>query len=249
MKKTIYLSAISIALILNACNQSKETDKKVGVEKKDNNENLRITAAENVNLKIDNVTFTKSLNKAESSVAIENGKIAFTAFEGTDYFNSVEGTTSSNSAPILLTKIDNSKPFTFTAKVSPEFTNDGTYTAGVLYLYSNDNLYQKVCFEQDERGQHRLVTVRTVETSDDNNHDVVNQSFVYMKISSDGNSVGSYYSLDNKNWQMVRLYKNSYPSELYLGISSQSPKQKKNTTMFEDVKIETTSIRDFRIGV
>lgn len=36
-------------------------------------------------------------------------------------------------------------------------------------------------FEQDERGKHRVVTVRTVGTSDDNNHEVIEQDNIYYK--------------------------------------------------------------------
>ena len=36
-------------------------------------------------------------------------------------------------------------------------------------------------FEQDERGKHRVVTVRTVGTSDDNNHEVIKQDNIYYK--------------------------------------------------------------------
>lgn len=232
---------------LNSCTDKKDTLNDTSAEKitnKDSETKIGVDA----NIKVGEITFTKSLNNALNNVKVEGGKVIFDSKKGTDYFNNPDGASTSNSAPILLTGIDVTKPFTFTAKVTPEFTDNGTYTAGVVYLYQNDSLYQKLCFEQDERGKHRVVTVRTVETSDDNNHDVVDQPFVYMKISSDGKMIGNYYSLNNKDWQMVRLYQNSYPKGTMLGISSQSPKQEKNTTVFEEMKIEQKSISDFRLG-
>ena len=60
--------------------------------------------------------------------------------------------------------------------------------------------------------RHRMVSVRTIGTSDDNNHDVVTSKSVYMKISSDTKTVGFYYSLDKKTWQLIRLFKNDYPA-------------------------------------
>lgn len=199
--------------------------------------------------RIGNLDFTAAINNAEKLLKMNGNKVIFEAPAKTDYFNSTDGSSPVNNAPILLSKIDNGKPFTFTSKVTPSFTQTGTYSAGVLYIYSDNSLYQKFCFEQDERGKHRVVTVRTVNTSDDNNHDEVNQPYVYMKISSDGKSIGSYYSLDNKNWQMVRLYKNDYPKDLFIGISSQSPKDPKSTSVFEEIKFENKSIKDFRIGI
>lgn len=129
-----------------------------------------------------------------------------------------------------------------------ETTPSGQYNAGVLYIYVNDSLYHKFCFEQDERGRHRVVTVRTRGTSDDNNHDIVAQPFVYMKISSDTKTVASYYSLDNKNWQMVRLYQNDYPKQIGVGISAQCPVDKGTVSYFEEFKLESSSVKDFRLG-
>ncbi|WP_083729357.1 DUF1349 domain-containing protein [[Flexibacter] sp. ATCC 35208] len=178
----------------------------------------------------------------------DSGKIEFRVGEKKDYFNDPDGKLSDNTAPLLLSQVDNTKPFTLTVKVTPNFTQTGTYNAGVLYIYVNDSLYQKQCFEQDERGKHRVVTVRTKGTSDDNNHDIVEQGFVYMKISSDTKTVASYYSLDNQNWQMVRLYKNDYPQTIWVGISTQCPIDTGTTSNFEDIRLDQHSVSDFRMG-
>ena len=68
----------------------------------------------------------------------------------------------------------------------------------IFFVYVNDTLWQKLAFEQDEYGNHRIVTVRTQGTSDDNNHDKIDAKSVYMKISSDTHTIASYYSLDKK---------------------------------------------------
>lgn len=200
-------------------------------------------------IKLSTIHFTKSVNGADTLVTIDSKEnITFKAGEKKDYFSDPNGKLSNNTAPILLSKVDNTKPFTLTAKVTPEFTEKGLYNAGVLYLYVHDNFYQKFCFEQDERGNHRVVTVRTIGTSDDNNHDVVKNSFIYMKITSDTHTVASYYSLDNKNWQMVRLYKNNYPKTIWAGISTQCPVDKGTKSVFEEINLNQNSISDFRMG-
>jgi len=201
-------------------------------------------------IKLSSIHFTKSINGADTLAKIHsNEKITFRAGEKSDYFSDPDGKLSNNTAPILLSKIDNTKPFTLTAKVTPEFTEKGLYNAGVLYLYVHDNFYQKFCFEQDERGNHRVVTVRTTGTSDDNNHDVITNPSIYMKISSDTKTVASYYSLDNKNWQMVRLYKNNYPAEFWAGISTQCPVDKGTQSIFEEINLQQKSVLDFRLGI
>lgn len=129
------------------------------------------------------------------------------------------------------------------------FTEDGLYNAAALFVYASDSLYQKFCFEQDERGNHRVVTVRTVGTSDDNNHEVFNDAkFIWYKISSDARTIASYYSLDGQQWQLVRLYKNAYPDTLYLGICSQAPQSDECVSVFDQLLLTTDNVCDFRMG-
>lgn len=194
------------------------------------------------------IKFTKSVNGADTLAKITGKLMAIKVGAKKDYFSDPDGKLSNNTAPILLTEINNKKPFTLTAKVTPKFTKAGLYNAGVLYLYVNDSFYQKFCFEQDERGRHRVVTVRTINTSDDNNHDVVESPFVYMKLSSDTKTVGSYYSLDKKEWHLVRLYKNNYPAKLWVGLSSQCPIDSGTVSYFEEVSLSQSSVTDFRMG-
>jgi len=199
---------------------------------------------------IGDIHFTRALNGADTLVSIgDNDEVTFRAGEKKDFFCDPNGKLSNNTAPILLTEIDNTKPFTLQARVRPEFTEKGLYNAGVLYLYVHDRLWQKFCFEQDERGNHRVVTVRTIGTSDDNNHDVVKgQDYVYFKYSSDTETIASYYSLDGKEWQMVRLYKNEYPDRLWVGISNQCPQDTASISHFSELKLSQEAVSDFRMG-
>lgn len=192
------------------------------------------------------VTFDLALNGAEQYVKLAGDRLTLKSPAKRDNFRDPDGKLSNNSAPMLLAEVDNTKPFTFTAKVTPTFSN--TYDAGALYIWVRDDLWLKMAMEQDERGRKRLVTVRTTGTSDDNNHDVVTAPSVYMKISSDATTVGFYYSLDNREWQLIRLFKNEYPDTIRLGVSSQSPVGDGNATSFENVSLTQTSISDFRMG-
>ena len=107
------------------------------------------------NVKLSNIQFTQAKNGAENNVTVFNDTLKFVAGPQTDYFRSPDGTAINNS-PVIFTEIDNTKPFTLT----------GTYSAGVLYVYENDTHNQKLCFEQDENGAHRVVSVRTIGTSE-----------------------------------------------------------------------------------
>lgn len=249
--KRIILPTITASLFIIACKSSdKPETSSPATAIKDST--TSISGRENgsaCDITFNDIHFTRSINGADTLISEEkdNG-LKFSVGEKKDYFNDPDGKLSNNTAPILLTKIDNTKPFTLTAKVTPGFTKTGLYNAGVLYVYKNDNHYQKFCFEQDERGDRRVVSVRTMTTSDDNNHDKITQPFVYMKLSSDGQTIGSYYSLDNKTWHLARLYRNDYGAELWTGISAQCPVDTGSFAYFKDIQLTQTSVRDFRMG-
>lgn len=199
-------------------------------------------------INIGGINFTKAKNGAENGITLIGDTVRFVAGPQTDYFRSPDGSVV-NSAAVIFTEVDNTKPFTFTAKVQPGFTETGTYSAGVLYAYESDTHCQKLCFEQDEFGDHRVVTVRTIGTSDDNNHQVIAGPYVYMRLSSDGTTLGSYFSEDGKNWRLARLYRNDYPEKLLLGISSQSPTDDEQTCLFSEVSLRQQAVSNFRTGV
>jgi regulation of enolase protein 1 (concanavalin A-like superfamily) len=249
MKTNLYTVSIFLCLIFSSCNKNNKDMTVENPSEKTVKHSAKVNG-QPCDIKLSSIHFTKAVNGADTLITKEaNEKIVFKAGEKSDYFSDPDGKLSNTTAPMLLSQVDNTKPFTLTAKVTPLFTEKGLYNAGVLYIYVNDSFYQKFCFEQDERGNHRVVTVRTMETSDDNNHDVVKQPFVYMKISSDTKTVASYYSLDKKNWQMVRLYKNNYPAEIWMGISTQCPMDKGTQSIFEEIKLEDKSVSDFRLGI
>lgn len=201
-------------------------------------------------VQVGELTFTHAINGADTCVSLpEDGTLEFYCREGLDFFcDPNNGNLSNNNLPILLIPIDNTRSFTLTAKVTPEFTPEGLYNAADLFVYSNDTLWQKLAFEQDEYGNHRIVSVRTQGTSDDNNHDKIDAESVYLKISSDTQTLASYYSLDKKEWHMVRLYRNYYPRHIYLGISSQCPQKGSCRSRIEDISLSHDNVGDFRMG-
>lgn len=176
------------------------------------------------------------------------GKITLSAGAETDFFTEPgEPPYDKANAPLLLHTVDNSKPFTFSFKTTPE--HKIKYDAGMAFIYVDDHHWLKFAFEADERMKTRMVTVKTADFSDDNNHDVVPSPSAYLKISSNTKVIGFYYSVDGKDWQLVRVFKNVYPPQIMVGIGTQSPAGKGNQTVFEDFDFRQESIKDFRMGV
>jgi regulation of enolase protein 1 (concanavalin A-like superfamily) len=201
---------------------------------------------EECHIKLSGITFTRSLNGAAAHAKVEDGRLTLASEARRDNFRDPDGKLSYSNAPLLLAEVDNKKPFTLTAKITPTFLN--TYDAGTLYVYVKDDLWLKMAMEMDERHKTRMVSVRTIGTSDDNNHDVVTARSVYMKISSDATTVGFYYSLDKKTWQLIRLFRNDYPASIWVGISAQSPLGDGTSAVFEDLLLTQQSVSDFRLG-
>ncbi len=247
LKLPVTIALISAAL-LSACNNPQQYGTPANVDAPHHRAPAAHVNGKPCNIKFAGIKFTKSVNGADTLAKINGNQLAFKVGEKKDYFSDPDGKLSNNTAPILLTEVNNRKPFTLISKVAPKFTHAGLYNAGVLYIYANDDLYEKFCFEQDERGHHRLVTVRTIGTSDDNNHDVVERPYVYMKLSSDTKTVGSYYSLDKKEWHLVRLYKNNYPAKVWVGLSAQCPVDTGTVSYFNEVSLAKNSVGDFRLG-
>jgi regulation of enolase protein 1 (concanavalin A-like superfamily) len=205
------------------------------------------TADAQCSIALPGITFTRSLNGAAANGRVEQGRLTLRSDARRDNFRDPDGKLSSNTAPVLLASVDNTKPFTLTARITPTFLK--TYDAGTLYIYVKEDLWLKMAMEMDERGKTRMVTVRTIGTSDDNNHDVVDAKGVYMKISSDTKTVAFYYSLDNETWQLVRLFRNDYPASVWVGVSTQSPLGEGTSAVFEGLSLTNRSVSDFRLGV
>ena len=80
------------------------------------------------------VTFDLALNGAEQYVERAGDRLTLKSPAKRDNFRDPDGKLSNDSAPMLLAEVDNTKPFTFTAKVTPAFSN--TYDAGALYIWA-----------------------------------------------------------------------------------------------------------------
>ncbi|UOR04958.1 DUF1349 domain-containing protein [Hymenobacter aerilatus] len=242
-------NALLLALALLAACNTNTPSTGTAVEKHNPAEATKqpdTSPGDSCNVQFAGITFTRSLNGAAQNATVNGNVLTLRSDAKRDNFNDPDGKLSNHTAPVLLTQVDNTKPFTFTAKVEPEFLE--TYDAGVLYVYLRPDLWQKFAYERDERARTRIVSVRTIGTSDDNNHDQLKAKSVYLKISSDTKTIGYYYSLDQRQWELARLYKNDYPATIWLGVSAQSPMGKGMSTRFEDCSLTATSVSDFRLG-
>lgn len=93
-----------------------------------NNENKCVIAMDNSHIECGNIKFTQSLNLQGEAVKATGDTLYMTAGERTDLFCDPKGISTNTSASVLLSSVDNTKPFTFTVKVQPQFTEAGTHS-------------------------------------------------------------------------------------------------------------------------
>lgn len=77
------------------------------------------------------------MNISKETVKVTEKALSMTAGKQTDLFCDPKGVATNTSAPLLMTEVDNTKPFTFTVKVQPKFTEAGTYSAGAILAFVN----------------------------------------------------------------------------------------------------------------
>ena len=111
MKKTIVLLVFAGMFATQGCMQ-----KTVGqMEDCD----VSVANISDCDVRFNGISFTGAINGADSCVAVKGDSILeFSCVEKRDFFRDPNGSVSDN-APILLSAIDNTKPFTFTAKITP----------------------------------------------------------------------------------------------------------------------------------
>lgn len=129
----ITLTAIALASCGGASQQNEKEAKAT-----DSLTTTNLEAGKPCSVEFCGVKFDRAINGADSLVSVSEGRLRFEAGERMDFFCDPDEKISNNTAPILLKEIDNTKPFTLTAKVSPSFTETGTFNAAVLYIYAND---------------------------------------------------------------------------------------------------------------
>ncbi|MDR1156658.1 MAG: DUF1349 domain-containing protein [Bacteroidales bacterium] len=139
---SLFSYSMAAALLLISCNTVKNS-----AEMKD------------ISLRISGIEFPKAIKGAEKHFAVNDSLLVVDGTGGSNYFISPDGMRAEATAPVLLTEIDNSKPFTFTARVESKV--EKIYDAGTIYIYIDNENWLKFAFERDKKLRYRVVTVRT----------------------------------------------------------------------------------------
>lgn len=189
----------------------------------------------------------KWLNK--SSITISKDGINLWAPAQTDWFrNPIQNSNGEfdkpvANAPFFYTEC--SGDFVFCAKVKPNHKDK--FDACSLMIIENDTLWIKLAFETTDLGNNAIVCVVTDNFSDDAVGCDITQDFVWLKIVRKGNSFSTHYSLDGRNFHMVRLFRIVLPETVKVGLEAQCPVGNGGNRLFSNITLENKSVDNLKI--
>ena len=136
--------------------------------------------------------------------------------------------------------------FIASVKIEPEFNS--TYDAGAILIFDNEKHWIKVAFELTDLGYSSVVTVVTKNSSDDCNGEQIKENAVWLRILRKNTIWSVHYSLDGKNWKMVRYFELDLNREVKVGVISQSPIGNGCKVIFTEFNIKKNNFQDMRKG-
>jgi uncharacterized protein len=137
----------------------------------------------------------------------------------TDWFVDPFDGTVANNAPILLFTPESD--YVLSAQVTLKF--DTKWDAGALMLWGDEHHWAKLSFEYSPGKKPTLVTVVTRGLSDDCNSMAVQGDSVYLRIAKSGKTFVFYFTLDGRNWQILRTFSLDTELPIRTGFEAQSP--------------------------
>ena len=162
-----------------------------------------------------------------------------------DYFQDPDGQMQNDSAPYLWMEVTGD--FVVQTHVRPAFTT--TYDAGAIMVRHDSTHWAKLCFESTDFGTTAAVSVVTQGTSDDANGADLTVKDVWLQVVRRGDVFGQQYSMDGKNWRMVRLFRLAVPRTVKVGLVAQCPIGPGTTIDFLFFFIEQRAVTNLRAGV
>ena len=184
-------------------------------------------------------------NQPSKSTSDAEKQISITAGADTDWFIDPAGKLAKTNAPIALF-LPPDHVFRLQARVTVGFA--ATYDAGALFIYADDALWAKVCFEYSPQQQPMVVSVVTRGVSDDCNSVVVEDNSVYLRVYRYGKALAFHFSRDGNYWHFVRHFSLGDLGQPRVGFSTQSPTGQGCKATFSEIRYTPGTLSDLRNG-
>jgi regulation of enolase protein 1 (concanavalin A-like superfamily) len=193
---------------------------------------------------IPGIPFPLNQENQPKSVKIDKGNVVIEAGAKTDMFRDPNVTYNTDNAPKLMFTPDSN--FVLTTGIHHTFSTK--WDGGAIVLRRDSLNWVKFCFEKDYTGARRVVSVVTRDISDDCNSVEIPSDKVFYKLAKAGNVITLYYSMDNRNWFLVRHLQFPNDKPVTVGFLAQSPQGSSCTVTFSDISYLSKKIKDPYLG-
>ncbi|HST82981.1 MAG TPA: DUF1349 domain-containing protein [Kineosporiaceae bacterium] len=181
----------------------------------------------------------------------QRGALNATALAHTDFYVNPGGPDSADAESMLNAVTLLGRPpegdFQLSALVTVDF--QAQYDAGVLFLWSDDKHWAKLCFEFSPAAEPMVVSVVTVDRSDDANAFVVDDRSVWLRMARVDGVYAYHASTDGKKWQLVRVFSlGDAVAEHTIGFEAQAPTGDGCTVTFDQIHFTQQRLDNIRDG-
>ncbi len=187
----------------------------------------------------------------ESSMEKEGDRIVIMAPGQTDFFHgSIEECAEGflpeilSNAPFYYTEVEGD--FVMKVKVSHEFKD--VYDSASIMVMKDLDCWAKACFEYTDFHTHAAVSVVTKGDSDDANGCNLEGNTAWLQMCRVGNNFAFHYSVDGKNFYMMRYFTLPADPVVKVGLLAQAPQGNGGKRIYENLTIEKKTVKNIRAG-
>lgn len=188
----------------------------------------------------------------EGRISQKNGRIEIFAPAESDFFynnGSVneEGITPESlcNAPFYYTEV--SGDFVMRVKVSHNFKD--TYDSSSVMVMLDMKTWAKACFEKTDFDTHAAVSVvsRNGECDDANGCNIDGNT-IWLQITRVDQSFAFHFSEDGEHFCMMRFFNLPVEDSVKVGLLAQAPQGNGGIRIYEDLSIESKTVKNIRFG-
>ena len=109
-------------------------------------------------------------------------------------------------------------------------------------------LLKSVSSKQADFNTHAVVSVVTKEESDDANGCNIANDFVWLQVCRVGQSFAFHYSTDGERFYMMRFFNLPAEKTMKVGLLAQAPTGNGGIRVYENLTIESRTVKNIRMG-
>lgn len=203
-------------------------------------------------MRITNIPFELETNHLDNWNYISSeSKLEVSALPYSDIYINPAGIDSADAQSLMnattLLGLPPEGDFQFVARITVDFKSQ--FDAGVLLIWSDDNYWAKFCFEYSPDSKPMVVSVVTLNVSDDANSFTVNGNSMWYRVSRQDHIYALHAAFDGKTWQLIRVFTLGKEFKSHkVGFLVQSPTGEGCDVLFDEINFSPRRLIELRDG-